>query len=590
MGSGMRDAVSFHDPRDAGRVFTWDLRQGLLFRPGEAPVSLHLNSQHGQLLLRFLACRQVGANGDCRDAEGSRFPADIPVRSALPRMLDSLGVRGRAARDLFVTNIRGFGYQWHPKEAGQPLDSPNSEAEIRLGAILKQDIPIGQIEAAETIFKRAVALFLTEDYQEATALLNELCRQQQNPRWLLNLGYLLFQQSRFAEALEAFKQAVSLDPYFVEGYLNAYRACLKLQDFPQARKFCDAAYRLAPQRADVLKARAGYFLEIGELQDFFREMAKVPDPLIFNKPEDNDPQRLKEQSSVLAGNRSVDVMMFIFAGAGLRTVLLGYRDQKNRFPKPRHRCRWHPLKAEARQAISIELIDTDDADIAMVGYRVNGLEQSESQEALGFITASFQWDDFGGMTEDNYVGLLQVDWDRQLRLEPRRFFVSDLLKVAEGDLVDLYQDMVFPTARYTGQDNLRPRVFLSYAQEDDELVGKIAEHLRQRGIDVWKANLSLRTGDHFKSKIDEAIEESDFAVIFLSRHTAKKRGFVHQEIRKIIETARQCHPDKAYLLPVRLDDGDVPTFLRELHWVLMGDDLAAFSQKLADDILKHFID
>ena len=51
-----------------------------------------------------------------------------------------------------------------------------------------------------------------------------------------------------------------------------------------------------------------------------------------------------------------------------------------------------------------------------------------------------------------------------------------------------------------------PRVFLSYASDDRDLALRLANELRQFGIDVWFDAYNLAPGDDWRSAITEALE------------------------------------------------------------------------------------
>jgi len=238
------------------------------------------------------------------------------------------------------------------------------------------------------------------------------------------------------------------------------------------------------------------------------------------------------------GEHRVDVLVTVFAGDGLRTVLLGYRDDRNSFPKPRTDFKWLPFTMIGKQKFHVEPIDAA-AEAALVGCRINGLEKARKKVPHGFLRATFQFEDLASLRDENHVGLLLVDHDKRLRLEPKQIFVRDLTAIATGDLVSMYQDLTRPPAQYI-EPNARvsPKVFLSYASEDRVVVDVIFRALKERGIDAWKDDKALRVGERFDDKIEQAIEEADFALVFLSSRSVSKTGFVQREFKKIIEAAK----------------------------------------------------
>ena len=53
----------------------------------------------------------------------------------------------------------------------------------------------------------------------------------------------------------------------------------------------------------------------------------------------------------------------------------------------------------------------------------------------------------------------------------------------------------------------------------------------------------------------------------LSTHSVTKAGYVHREIRKVLDVADEQPEGTIYVIPLKLEECDVPTRLRRWHWV-----------------------
>lgn len=62
----------------------------------------------------------------------------------------------------------------------------------------------------------------------------------------------------------------------------------------------------------------------------------------------------------------------------------------------------------------------------------------------------------------------------------------------------------------TDTPKVTPKVFLSYAGEDQEDAKRIANALTAQGIDTWWAEWSLSAGDSLRQKIDEGLAGCTF--------------------------------------------------------------------------------
>jgi hypothetical protein len=111
-----------------------------------------------------------------------------------------------------------------------------------------------------------------------------------------------------------------------------------------------------------------------------------------------------------------------------------------------------------------------------------------------------------------------------------------------------------------------PKVFISYASEDSETAEYLYLELTKRGVDIWKDNKSLRSGDYFTNEIDKAIEASDLAIVCLSSVSVNKTGFVQKEFRKIIQMQGYRPEGVPFALPVKLDNCQPPQGFSEIHW------------------------
>jgi hypothetical protein len=109
-----------------------------------------------------------------------------------------------------------------------------------------------------------------------------------------------------------------------------------------------------------------------------------------------------------------------------------------------------------------------------------------------------------------------------------------------------------------GEDGFAFDIALSFAGEDREYVDGVAERLRARGVrvfydryavvDTWGVDLYELFDEVFRTK-------ARFAVVFVSHHYVDKPWPTHE--RRSAQ-ARALTEFGAYLLPVRLDDAELP--------------------------------
>ncbi len=112
------------------------------------------------------------------------------------------------------------------------------------------------------------------------------------------------------------------------------------------------------------------------------------------------------------------------------------------------------------------------------------------------------------------------------------------------------------------------KVFLSYASQDRPLVRELSRRLVSEGwIETWFDEKSLLPGQDWRLKIEEAVEESDIVIICLSNNSVTKEGYVQKELRYAREIALEKLEEAIFLIPLRLDECEVPRGLRFYQWV-----------------------
>lgn len=117
-----------------------------------------------------------------------------------------------------------------------------------------------------------------------------------------------------------------------------------------------------------------------------------------------------------------------------------------------------------------------------------------------------------------------------------------------------------------GNMKVMARVFLSYARADEAKVEYLYQQLNDLGFTPWMDKKDILPGELFESSIDKAIRRSDFFLVCLSTKSANKRGFLQREIKTALDIWQEKLESDIYLIPVRLEDCEVPDSLRNFQW------------------------
>ncbi len=112
------------------------------------------------------------------------------------------------------------------------------------------------------------------------------------------------------------------------------------------------------------------------------------------------------------------------------------------------------------------------------------------------------------------------------------------------------------------------RVFLCHASQDKPVVRELYERLLAEGwIDPWLDEEKLIPGQDWDLEIEKAIEVSDVVLICLSNSSVSKEGYIQRELKFSIDVALEKPEGAIFIVPLRLDNCQVPRRLRSLQYV-----------------------
>lgn len=116
-------------------------------------------------------------------------------------------------------------------------------------------------------------------------------------------------------------------------------------------------------------------------------------------------------------------------------------------------------------------------------------------------------------------------------------------------------------------DTKNLRVFLSYDHADMVPVRELYSVLTQEGFDVWFDEESLVPGQVRQLAIETALRNSDAIIICLSQIAVEREGFIQKEFKFALDKALEIPEDRIFLIPLRLEECNIPNRLAHLQWV-----------------------
>lgn len=139
----------------------------------------------------------------------------------------------------------------------------------------------------------------------------------------------------------------------------------------------------------------------------------------------------------------------------------------------------------------------------------------------------------------------------------------------------LYEDLAAALEKTPPGGREPGLVYVAYSNEDKNAALTLYNALKDRGFNPWLDEMNLVPGQEWAKEIPRVIRRADVFLACLSRRSVERTGYFRKELRLALD-ARAAKPNrKSGLIPVRLDDCEVPeeeipelgVGLRQHHWV-----------------------
>jgi hypothetical protein len=111
------------------------------------------------------------------------------------------------------------------------------------------------------------------------------------------------------------------------------------------------------------------------------------------------------------------------------------------------------------------------------------------------------------------------------------------------------------------------KIFLCHSSQDKEQIRIIYRELKKAGMAPWLDEEHILPGQHWEDTLKTSVRNADVVLACLSRGSVNKRGYIQKELREILEVALELPPDQIFVIPVRLDDCEVPRELKKWQYV-----------------------
>jgi hypothetical protein len=128
-----------------------------------------------------------------------------------------------------------------------------------------------------------------------------------------------------------------------------------------------------------------------------------------------------------------------------------------------------------------------------------------------------------------------------------------------------------PAQKTPPEGGLKParklRVFLCHAKEDKTKILGLYHQLKEANTEPWIDIHNIIPGQKWEEEIEKAIGSTDAVLVCLSNASTLKTGYVQTEIRRALDIATRQPEGKLFIIPMRLEECQVPSRLQDIQYV-----------------------
>jgi formylglycine-generating enzyme required for sulfatase activity len=111
-------------------------------------------------------------------------------------------------------------------------------------------------------------------------------------------------------------------------------------------------------------------------------------------------------------------------------------------------------------------------------------------------------------------------------------------------------------------------VFLCHLSKDKPIARDLHKRLQAESwIDAWLDEEKLLQGQDWHTEVRNAVEAADVVLVILSNQSVSAEGYVHRDLKFVLDIADQKRVGEMLILPLRFDDCPIPRRLRNWQYV-----------------------
>lgn len=119
----------------------------------------------------------------------------------------------------------------------------------------------------------------------------------------------------------------------------------------------------------------------------------------------------------------------------------------------------------------------------------------------------------------------------------------------------------------SGTDEKKLLVFISHASEDNAAAKRLTKRLKDDGFDPWLDLERLLPGQGWDLEIEKVMRESGAILLCFSKESVTKESYIQKEYKRAMRIQEEKPEGTIFVIPVRLDECELPFYLRDIQWV-----------------------
>jgi len=111
-------------------------------------------------------------------------------------------------------------------------------------------------------------------------------------------------------------------------------------------------------------------------------------------------------------------------------------------------------------------------------------------------------------------------------------------------------------------------IFISYDNIDAESAKRLKADLVSKGLNPWDAKDIILPGQNWEDGIRRGIKNSSFFIpLFSSNSVNRTLSYMNKELKYALDIVYSIPENRRFVIPVRLDDCQIPVKLRDIQYV-----------------------